>query len=105
MVATGEIDVLLIRSWTLDLGPVVASFAAAGLGATFTRVDIEPALNAALTRRAYDVAVYDPRGIGLSRAIVEQTLRAHHSTTPLLEIEDVATIGDAVARTLHARRS
>jgi len=48
-----KINVLLIRSWIHPLAPLRAALHDAAIDARFTRIDIEPALNAALARGGF----------------------------------------------------
>jgi DNA-binding response OmpR family regulator len=102
---TSMVKVLLIRPWIHSLAPLRASLRSAGLEARFTRVDIEPALNAALARGGFDVAIVDPATPGLSHATIEARLREHRAEIPVIVLEDVVSLGDQVKNALAARRS
>jgi DNA-binding response OmpR family regulator len=99
------VKVLLIRPWIYSLAPLRASLRDAGFEARFTRVDIEPALHAALTRGGYDVAVVDPATPGLTRSTIELRLRDHRADFPIIVLEDIASLGEHVRAALAARRS
>lgn len=96
---------LLIRSWIHPLAPLRAALQAAGLDPRFTRVDIEPALNAALSRGGYDIAIYDPHTPGLQRTIVEACMRAHRIDIPLVELGELEDLAERIDVALAARRS
>jgi hypothetical protein len=102
---TSMVKVLLIRPWIHSLAPLRASLRDAGFEARFTRVDIEPALNAALARGGYDVAVVDPATPGLPHATIELRLRDHRAEFPIVVLEDIESLGHRVRAALAARRS
>jgi len=99
------VKVLLIRPWIHSLAPVRAALRSAGIEARFTRVDIEPALHAALARGGFDVAIVDPATPGLMPSSIDACLREHRVTLPVLELGDVADLGARIKRALAARRS
>lgn len=99
------VKVLLIRPWIHSLAPLRASFHAAGLEVRFTRVDIEPALNAALARGGFDVAVVDLATPALAEVTIEQRLREHRADLPIVVLEDIPSLGEHVKAALAARRS
>jgi hypothetical protein len=88
------VRILVIRPWTKPLGPLRAVLRAAGIEAQIWRVDIEPALNAELTRCSFDLILFDPTG-SISREVVEQRLREHRRVVPVVE-----SAGDSDAPTL-----
>lgn len=102
---TSMVKVLLIRPWIHSLAPLRAALRRVGLEARFTRVDIEPALNAALARAGFDVVVVDPQTPGLSPSTIEARLRDHRVEVPVLALEDTETIGLRIRAALAARRS
>ncbi|HET9621771.1 MAG TPA: hypothetical protein VFP84_10410 [Kofleriaceae bacterium] len=61
-------------------------------------MDIEPALHAALTRRAFDLVIHDPDVTGLPRETIEARLREHRHATPIVTLRSLATLGEAVIR-------
>jgi DNA-binding response OmpR family regulator len=99
------VKVLLIRPWIHSLAPLRDALRSAGLEARFTRVDIEPALNAALVRGGFDVAIVDPGTPGLSHSTLEARLREHRGDFPIVVLEDLETLGERVKLALAARRS
>jgi hypothetical protein len=99
------VQVLLIRPWIHSLAPLRTSLRRAGFEARFTRVDIEPALHAALARGGYDVAVVDPATPGLTQSTIEGCLRDHRAAFPILVLEDIETLGEQVKAALASRRS
>jgi hypothetical protein len=102
---TSTVHVLLIRPWIHSLAPLRASLRRAGYEARFTRIDIEPALSAALGRGGYDVAVVDPATPGLTRATIEGCLRDHRADFPIIVLEDIESLGEHVKAALASRRS
>lgn len=99
------VQVLLIRPWIHSLAPLRASLRRAGLEGRFTRVDIEPALHAALARGGYDVAVVDPATPGLTHSTIEGSLRDHRADFPIIVLEDIESLGVRVKAALASRRS
>ena len=102
---TSMVQVLLLRPWIHSLAPLRASLRRVGFEARFTRVDIEPALHAALARGGYDVAVVDPATPGLTRSTIEACLREHRADFPILILEDIEWLGEHVRAALVSRRS
>lgn len=100
-----RIDVLLIQFWIHDIGPVVKALARAEVDANIKRVDIEPAVYAALGVKAYQLVIFDPRTPGLSRETVQSCMRSHGSTAQLVVLEDATAIEDAIAGALRRRQS
>lgn len=96
------IRILLIRPWTVPLAPLRAAFVAAAVTPRFHRVDIEPALNAALHRGGHDVILLDPRTPGLSRELVAVRMREHQCTRPLVLLEHLDTVAADVQRALRS---
>lgn len=89
MVSPGvRIRILLIRPWVRPLEALRDALRAVGVEPRFTRVDIEPALNASLTRGGLDLAILDPETPGLSRDVVEARFREHGVSAPLLDFDD-----------------
>ena len=93
------LHVLLIRAWIHRLEPVRAALHDAGFDVEVTRIDIEPALHAALTRRAFDLVIHDPRVVGLPHELVETRLRMHRHATPIVTLRSLDALGEAV---IHA---
>ena len=77
----------------------------AGFWPTFHRVDMEPALNAALTRGGFDIVIYDPATSGLSRGMVQACIDTLRPGIPLILLGDLATLGSQIAAVLEARRN
>lgn len=102
MSALLKVQVLLIRAWIHKLDPVRVALNDAGYELHFTRVDIEPALNAALTRGRFDVVIHDPTVAAISRELLEQRLREHRHGTPIVTLGELETLADAVAIALAA---
>ncbi len=91
--------ILVIRPWTKPLGRLRSLLREAGIEALIRRVDIEPALNAELTRGNFDLILFDPTG-SITRELVEQRLREHDRVIPVLESQsddsDAVTIAHAL---------
>jgi hypothetical protein len=97
--------VLLVRPWVHPLAPLRDALRTAGFDPRFTRVDIEPALNAALARGAHDVILLDPNTPSLSRAIVEARLRDHRVDIAIVELDgDLRALCDRIRVALASRR-
>ena len=94
--------ILVIRAWTEPLVRFREALREAGVVVRITRVDIEPALNAALARNAYDLVVWDPEST-ISRDVVEVRLREHGRTASIIAFEDIAVTVANIAHTLTAR--
>lgn len=93
--------VLVIQFWVNDSTPIRNALAAAGIDADLVRVDIEPAVNAALSWGRYTAVVYDPATTTVSLAAVEQCMRSNQCTVPLVVADDLSMLG---ARLLAALR-
>jgi hypothetical protein len=78
-----ELRVLVIRPWTESLAELRAALESAGHTVHIVRVDFEAALNAALTRDSFDAAIFDPATPGISRALLEASVRC-----PIIELTD-----------------
>jgi hypothetical protein len=98
-----EIRVLVIRSWLLPVAELRTALLDARIHARIERVDIEPALHAALTRTQFDVAIYDGETPGLSYATVVKCMRDGGYELPIVELGDAGTIGQRVLLVLAAR--
>ena len=99
------VKVLLIRPWIHSLAPVRDALRTAGFEAHFTRVDKEPALQAALARGGFDIAIVDPATPGLSRSTIEAALRDHRTSVPIVELDGASNLGDELRRALDGTRS
>lgn len=96
------IRILLIRPWTEPLAPLRTALEAAELPVRFHRVDIEPALNAALLRGGYAVIVFDPGTPGISREMIEARLKANRRTIPIVTLGDARTLAEAIRQALRS---
>jgi hypothetical protein len=94
--------ILVIRAWTEPLAAFRAALRDAGVTVRITRVDIEPALNAALARSSYDIVVWDP-GCSISRDLVETRLREHGRTASIVVMEELGVTITNIVHTLTAR--
>lgn len=97
--------VLLVRPWVHPLAPLRDALRVAGFDPRFTRVDIEPALNAALTRGTHDIILLDPCTPSITRATIEARLRDHRLDIPIIELDhDPRALPDRIRLALAARR-
>lgn len=97
------IRILLIRPWTEPLAPLRIALDQAAIAARIHRVDIEPALNAALNRGGYDVVVLDPRTPAISVEVIEACMKANRRSFPIVTLGDPSTLGDAIRNAIRAR--
>jgi hypothetical protein len=91
---TSQVRILLIRPWIRPLAPIRAALRDAALDARILRVDLEPALNAALARGGFDIIVFDPLTKELPRPVVQARL------TP--DLEPVVLANDGLAAQIAA---
>lgn len=89
----------MVRPWTERLGPFRAALREASIEARIVRVDIEPALNAALDRSRFDLVVYDPKTPNVTRNMLDVCLRDHRHSPHVVVFESVE---DAVAKIKRA---
>lgn len=99
------LHVLLIREWIHSVEPVRLALHAAGLDARITRVDLEPALHAALARGAFDLVLHDPQVAALPRDIVEAKLRARHEVAPIVTLRSLRDLATDVLHALELLRN
>lgn len=97
------VRILVIRPWTIAETPLRAALQRAGMAVEITRVDIEPAVNAALSRRGFDVIVLDPKTPTVSREDVEDCLRAQRLWIPIVELRAVESLADDIQHALGNR--
>lgn len=96
--------ILLVRAWTEPLAPLRAALVQAGIDAEIERVDIEPALVAALMRTTFDVVVCDARVSTLSCDEVAARVREYgRGDTPLLSLTTLDALPGALEKLLRAR--
>lgn len=100
-----QLQILLIQYWIHDVRPIRTALEAAGISAAITRVDIEPALHAALTTARYDLVIYDPATSSLSHAAAEECLRSVRKDLELIIADDVDGLAARVLAALQARSS
>ena len=99
------IELLAIQFWIHDPGPIKRAAQSAGFIARIKRVDIEPALNAALGRQHWDLLLMDPATPNLSIEAVRRAMKAFRCSAPLIVIDDVATLPDQLQQALCGKRS
>ena len=90
----------MIRPWTTPIAPLRDALHGAGLDVTLVRVDIEPALNAALMRSNFDVIVLDRATPGITCEVVETCLRARNRWIPIVELITLETVADEIRHAL-----
>ena len=100
--ANNTMRILLIRPWTEPLAPLRAALEAGDLNARYHRVDIEPALNAALDRGGYTVIVFDPRTPGITRETIESRMKANRRTIPILTLGAARTLVEDIRQALRS---
>src|SRR5687768_2055120 len=95
------VRILLIRRWTESVAPIREALDAAGVAARITRVDIEPALNAALCRTEFDVVIFDPATENLSVEVIEARLREHRRISPIVTLNAAKPLAEALQHALR----
>jgi hypothetical protein len=100
-----EIEILVIRSWLLPVAAIRMALRDAGIHGRIERVDIEPALHAALTRTRFAMVVYDAATPGLSYDTVVTCMRDTGYEPPIVELGDVCTLGQRALLVLAAGRN
>ncbi len=101
--ASEKVRILLIRPWTEPLSAFRDALTASGIRARIWRVDIEPALNAALSRTSYDLVILDPRTPGITREVVEATLREHRRIVQIVIYDGLEATVVAVEHAVRNR--
>ena len=100
-----KMRVLVIQFWVHDSRPIRDALAACDIDADLVRVDIEPAVNAALSWGRYGLVIYDPTTTSVSLAAVEQCMRANQCAAPLVVADDLSTLGARALAALRGNRS
>ncbi|NVB81676.1 MAG: hypothetical protein HOV81_24995 [Kofleriaceae bacterium] len=100
-----ELDILLVRLWTLDSERIRSSLRAAGLGARITRVDFSASVYAALTRTRFHAAIFDPSTPRLSLATLGSILREHRQEIPIVILGREDDVGPQLAIALRGLRN
>jgi hypothetical protein len=101
--ASEKVRILLIRPWTEPLGALRDALRAAQISARISRVDIEPALNAALSRTPFDLVVLDPQTRGITLELVEERMREHRRFVPIVMFDAIDATVVAIQRALRYR--
>jgi len=91
--------ILWVHSWVQPTQGVRDALSDAGYRAILTRVDIEPALQAAITRRDFELAIVDGSA-GIARALVEARFREHHIFAPVIDHDAPATLVRRIERAM-----
>ena len=108
MLVPGDVQpfrILVIQAWTIDPKPVEDSLRGVGLDVAISRVDFEAALNAAVAHERFDAVIFDRSTPDMLRETVEACLKINDRDTPLLDLDDVATLGSRVLQLLTPRRN
>jgi hypothetical protein len=100
--SSGRLRILVLRSWDQPIAPLRQALIAAGVDAELVRVDIEPALAAALDRRNVDVIAYAPETRGLPVAVVNGLLGDLGLEVPIVTFAEAEDIADVAARIASA---
>jgi hypothetical protein len=100
-----EVRILLVRSWLHSLEPLRKALRSVDLEPRITRVDLEPALAAALSRGTFDVVIVDPLTPTISRETVEACLREHGVAPALPFAGDLDELISQVVQVIRARRN
>jgi hypothetical protein len=101
--AMEKVRILLVRPWIEPLSAFRDALRAAEIHARISRVDIEPALNAALSRISYDLIVLDPRTPGITRDLVEDRLRENRRLVQIVMFDELGVTIAAIQRALRQR--
>ena len=83
--------ILWIRSWVQPTHGLRDALCDAGYRAILTRVDIEPALEAAITRKDFELAIVDGDA-GIARELVEKRFREHRVFAPVIDHDAPTTL-------------
>jgi hypothetical protein len=94
--SSAKVRILLIRPWTKPLAPLRAALHEAGITARISRVDIEPALNAALGRDDIDIILFDPTTTGVTREVLDARLLQHRRVIPIVTLNAVDDLARAI---------
>lgn len=100
--ATTKARVLVIMPWTKSLATIRTALNDAGCSSRIMRVDIEPALNAALSRGNFDLILLDPATHEVPLDVVEARLREHRRCIPIVNLESTENLVDAIKEALLA---
>ena len=93
--------VLFVKSWVDDLAPALSALREAGFEVTHERVDIAPALWAALERTRWDVIVCDWKTPQLTISAVNKILSQGKHKPPVVVLDRVETLGRDVRRAFN----
>ena len=94
--------VLFVKSWVDDLGPALAALRDAGLDVTHERVDIAPALWAALERARWDVIVCCWKTPQLTISAVNKIISQCKHKPPVVVLDRLETLGRDVRKVFNA---
>lgn len=100
-----SIVVLLVQPWTEDAGPVETALRARNLDPVIRRADFEAAVHAALAREYIDVIVLDPGTPGMTEDGLRRACAAMDLDVPVVTLDSLATVADAVRAVLEPLRN
>ncbi len=95
----------MVRSWDLSTTALRAALTAIGVEAELIRVDIEPALVAALSRRNVDAIVHAPATRGIPFVILQNVLRELAIDLPIVRYDESDNPADVAAQIATAVQS
>ncbi len=87
-----SLRVIIVKSWVDDIDVVVARLHSAGYAVEYERVDLEPALWAALDRGPWHVVICDWKTPQLTIASVGRILRDHGTQVPIVVLDRIETL-------------
>jgi hypothetical protein len=99
------VEVLLIQFWINDADQIIAALASTGLPTNIKRVDIEPAICAALGRCSYDLVIFDQSTPGLTIDMVRSCMRSHDSKAVLVVVDGTRPLEELITDALRRRQS
>jgi hypothetical protein len=98
--ASHKVRILVIRPWTEPIGPLRAALAEAGLDVRIVRVDIEPALHAALDRQFFEVVLFDAHTPNITRAMLDEQLWARRQRPTVIVFESITHAVSQIKRAI-----
>lgn len=101
---TRQLDILVVRHWTLETVHIRSELRAHGLSARVTRIDFPAALHAALMRTTFDLVIYDPATTAISHDVLAMSMREHDQSAPVI-VMNGEDIGVRVIAQLQQRRN
>lgn len=99
-----QLDILVVRHWTLETVQLRSALRAHGLTARVTRIDFPAALHAALMRTVFDLVIFDPATTAIPHDVLAMSMREHEQSAPVIVMND-DDIGLRVIAHLQQRRN